>query len=321
MKKIIILLFLSTLVKAQIVQPKSTTTFSNVRATGSMTVASKLRVGSTVAPSSTLDVTGTMSISGTSTLTGAVETKTINNSVGNLNLNSNGNTILQSYGSPIITAYPNNLIFSPVAGNNTGVPYSFSGVGTYSNTASTNIPFFKVTGATRGWLTGAIATQYENYFTAPTYTAAGASTITTAAGLYVAKPIMGTNMTATSIFGIQTDGGISTTGGRIIAVQGADVASAAGAITLGSDGNVFELTGTSAVTLISNIGYQNGAEITLIFTSTASLTDGTANSGTNIGFELAGNVNFTGSAEDLITLVLCEIGGTQRWREKCRSVN
>lgn len=46
MKKIITLIFLSTLVKAQIVQPKSTTTFSNVRATGSMTVAGTLKLGS-----------------------------------------------------------------------------------------------------------------------------------------------------------------------------------------------------------------------------------------------------------------------------------
>jgi len=109
--------------------------------------------------------------------------------------------------------------------------------------------------------------------------------------------------------------------GRAEMQQGADVASVAGAITLGSDGNVFEITGTNAITLISNVGWQNGSEVTLFFTSTASLTDGTANSGTDIGMELAGNANFTGSADDSVTLVLSEIGGTQRWREKCRSIN
>lgn len=103
--------------------------------------------------------------------------------------------------------------------------------------------------------------------------------------------------------------------------QGADVASAAGAIALGTDGNSFEITGTSAITLISNVDWQNGATITLWFTSTASLTDGTANSGTDIGIELAGGLNFTGSAGAGITLQLIEIGGTQRWREKSRSVN
>jgi len=103
--------------------------------------------------------------------------------------------------------------------------------------------------------------------------------------------------------------------------QGADVPSLTGAIALGSDGTCFEITGTNAITLISNVGWKNGVEVTLIFTSTASLTDGTANSGTDIGFELAANANFTASADDTITLILCEIGGTQRWREKCRSVN
>ena len=103
--------------------------------------------------------------------------------------------------------------------------------------------------------------------------------------------------------------------------QGTDVASSAGAITLGVWDKVFEITGTAAITLISNIGRINGAEVTLIFTSTATLTDGTANSGTDIGMELASNSNFSASADDVITLVLTEIGGVQRWREKSRSVN
>jgi hypothetical protein len=109
--------------------------------------------------------------------------------------------------------------------------------------------------------------------------------------------------------------------GRFAATQGADVASAAGAITLSTNGHTFEITGTAAITLISNAGWVNGSEINLIFTSTATLTDGTANSGTDIGMELAGNANFTASADDVLTLVLCEIGGVQRWREKSRSVN
>ena len=103
--------------------------------------------------------------------------------------------------------------------------------------------------------------------------------------------------------------------------QGADVASVAGAITLGYDGNVFEITGTNTITLISNLGFQNGTEVTLIFTSTATLNDGVANSGTDIGMELNGNANLVASADDVIKLVLCEIGGTQRWRESGRSIN
>lgn len=103
--------------------------------------------------------------------------------------------------------------------------------------------------------------------------------------------------------------------------QGADVASVAGAIAVGTDGNTFELTGTNSVTLISNLNWQNGSIIYLVFTSTATLVDGTANSGTDIGMELLGNANFVGSADDVVCLVLSEMGGTQRWRMVSSSVN
>jgi len=103
--------------------------------------------------------------------------------------------------------------------------------------------------------------------------------------------------------------------------QGTDVASTAGVMTLNNDGNIFEITGTNTITAINNTNLKNGYEVTFIFTSTATLTDGTANSGTSIGIELAGNTNFTASAGDAVTLILAEIGGTQRWREKCRSDN
>lgn len=103
--------------------------------------------------------------------------------------------------------------------------------------------------------------------------------------------------------------------------QGTDVASTAGVMTLSGNGNVYEITGTNTITAINNTNLKNGYVVTLMFTSTAVLTDGTANSGAAIGLELAGNVNFTGSADDTITICLGEIGGVQRWREVCRSVN
>ena len=64
MKKILVFLLLITgLVKAQVVVPKLTTTFSNINAVGSVTVGGNLRVSG-----SELDVTGTMSVSSTATL-------------------------------------------------------------------------------------------------------------------------------------------------------------------------------------------------------------------------------------------------------------
>lgn len=110
-------------------------------------------------------------------------------------------------------------------------------------------------------------------------------------------------------------------GARFQQAQGADVASTAGVMTLGGDGNTFEITGTNSITAILSTNWQNGSEITLMFTSTATLVDGTANSGSDIGFELAGNTNFTAAAGNVVKLVLAEIGGTQRWRETSRSLN
>ena len=108
---------------------------------------------------------------------------------------------------------------------------------------------------------------------------------------------------------------------RVMKMQGADVASTAGAMTLGTDGTSFEITGTNTVTLLSNVGWVNGDEVTLMFTSTATLTHGTATSGTNITMILAGATNFVASADDCIKLVLGEISGVQAWREVSRSVN
>lgn len=149
----------------------------------------------------------------------------------------------------------------------------------------------------------------------------GTATTNYAASLYIQGSSVGTATISNGNYALWIDSSSSRFDGRVIRAQGADVASIAGAIALGDDGNTFEITGTNAITLISNLGWQNGSEVTLIFTSTASLTDGTSNSGTDIGMELAGNANFSATADDTITLILCEIGGIQRWREKCRSVN
>lgn len=74
--------------------------------------------------------------------------------------------------------------------------------------------------------------------------------------------------------------------------KGADVASAAGNIALGDDGNYFDITGTNAITSIT--AKQAGTVVTLQFDSTASLVDGS-------NLKLQGN--FTGAAEAQITLV------------------
>jgi len=202
-------------------------------------------------------------------------------------------------------------------GNGTGVyGQSVTGIGVFGVTSGAGVGVQGSNDIANGIaIKGATALSSAGTSIAINGTATGSGATTNIAGKFTASG--GTNN-----YAIQTTAGaLQIQSGRILLYQGADVASAAGAIAVGNDGNVFELTGTAAVTLISNLNWQNGAEITLVFTSTATLTDGTANSGTDIGMELAGNANFVGSADDVITLVLTEVGGTQRWREKSRSVN
>jgi len=102
--------------------------------------------------------------------------------------------------------------------------------------------------------------------------------------------------------------------------QGADVASANN-LSLGTDGNAFEITGTTTINLISSIGWQNGAVIRLVFSSSLTVTNNAGTSGTNINILLAGGANFSATANDCLTLMLCEIGSVQNWVEVSRSVN
>jgi hypothetical protein len=113
--------------------------------------------------------------------------------------------------------------------------------------------------------------------------------------------------------------GGATISGRLLGTQGSDVASA-NDLTLGSDGNVFEITGTTQVNRIVNTSWQNGAQVTLFFTASCTVADAQASAGANITILLAGGANYSATAGDNITLMLSEIGGTQAWREISRTV-
>lgn len=111
--------------------------------------------------------------------------------------------------------------------------------------------------------------------------------------------------------------GVATFAARVLNKQGADVASA-NDLVLGSDGNVFEITGNTQINHIANTGWQNGSEVTLLFTSTPTVDHANATSGANITILLDGAVDFVAAAGDRLKLMLCEIGGTQAWRETGR---
>lgn len=107
--------------------------------------------------------------------------------------------------------------------------------------------------------------------------------------------------------------------GRWQEKQGADVASA-GDLTLGQDGNTFEITGTTTINAITTTNWQNGAKITLLFTSNPTVKHNTAGGGSTAVILLSGAADFSATAGDTLTLVYSEIGGTNAWREVSRTV-
>ncbi|MFA5340674.1 MAG: hypothetical protein WC332_02750 [Clostridia bacterium] len=110
-----------------------------------------------------------------------------------------------------------------------------------------------------------------------------------------------------------------TSNGRELGKQGADVASATN-LALGTDGNCFEITGTTKIDLLSNVGWQNGSVITLFANENVTIDHATATSGTNVTILLAGAGDYNMTANDSLTLCLSETtAGGQAWREIART--
>lgn len=154
-----------------------------------------------------------------------------------------------------------------------------------------------------------------------TITDASAATIDSAASVYIANaPVAGGSVTLTNTYSLWVDAGAARFDGRVLQTQGADVASANN-LTLGADGNVFEITGTTQINLIANTNWQNGAMVTLIFNESVTVAHGQATSGSNITILLAAAGNFSATANDTLTLLLCETTANgQAWREVARTV-
>jgi hypothetical protein len=88
------------------------------------------------------------------------------------------------------------------------ISFDFTAPTNTNQTLSTNIPNFKITGANKQWATGALATQYFNYFTANTVSFVGASTATNVYNLFVEAPIQGTNATITNNYALGLAGSL-----------------------------------------------------------------------------------------------------------------
>lgn len=135
---------------------------------------------------------------------------------------------------------------------------------------------------------------------AMTLTAAGVQTLSTIAGnlSFASQTVM--------------------TDARFEEGQGADVASA-GDLTLGTDGNVFEITGATQIDAITTADWQNGSMIVLLFTSNPVVKHNTAGGAGTAVILLSSGADFGATAGDTLTLLLSEIGGTQAWRELART--
>ena len=84
------------------------------------------------------------------------------------------------------------------------------------------------------------------------------------------------------------------TGVRREWAKGADIASAA-ALALGTDGNLFKITGTTTITSFTGVP-QAGAEVTLWFSGATKVTHGS-------NIKLIGGLDFYTDADSLLTLV------------------
>lgn len=114
------------------------------------------------------------------------------------------------------------------------------------------------------------------------------------------------------VFYVLENGSIGTEG-RILGAQGADIASA-NDITLGNDGNYFDITGAVQIETISATGWTAGAIIVLQFDANPVVKHNTAGAGAVLLLSGAGDFNAT--AGDTLTLVY---DGTA-WREVSRTV-
>lgn len=103
--------------------------------------------------------------------------------------------------------------------------------------------------------------------------------------------------------------------GRLNQQLGANIASA-NDLTLGTDGNVFHITGTTTINAITTAGWGAG-EIILIFDDNVTVKNNTAGGAGTASMLLAGGVDFNATVNDVLKLVF----DGARFYEVSRSVN
>lgn len=93
------------------------------------------------------------------------------------------------------------------------------------------------------------------------------------------------------------------TTGRLKTAKGSDVASA-DEITLGANGNFFDITGTTTINHINKTNWPAGTVVVLQFDASLTVTHNAASpSGTEASILLAGGVDFSATVDDTLQLV------------------
>lgn len=139
-------------------------------------------------------------------------------SVGTTVVNGVAVTFMRSDAAPpisqsIVPTWTGIHTFSPSARSSGAAPYFVITTPADTNqTASTEAIGVSKTAATRQWATGALTLQREVVLAAPTYSAVGSTTISTAIGLDVYAAIPGTNVSISNNFAAKFNGDTFTTG-------------------------------------------------------------------------------------------------------------
>ncbi len=105
--------------------------------------------------------------------------------------------------------------------------------------------------------------------------------------------------------------------GRLQERQGAAVASANN-LTVGTDGNYFQITGSTQINLIDSSGWQGGSRIEMKFNSNPLVKHNQAASGNFKPIMLNGGVDFATAANNTLTLVYDSTDA--KWYELARKV-
>lgn len=141
----------------------------------------------------------------------------------------------------------------------------------------------------------------------------GAATVTDTALVYLEGPA---TATVTGInYTLWVDDGPSRFDGRVLGAKGADL-TAAGDLTLGADGNFWDVTGSTTINAITTSGWTAGSRITLKFEAAVTVKHNTAGGAGTATMLLAGAADMSATANDTLSLLY---DGTN-WLETGRAV-